>query len=73
MPGASPCNASIITRDEVSHPSLLEWLYCNRTATGLVRTGTQWTKRLGQIIENRVNRRDNRTQQDGLERAQANS
>jgi hypothetical protein len=29
--------------------------YCNRTATGLIRTGTQWTKRARQIIEIRIN------------------
>jgi hypothetical protein len=28
--------------------------YCNRTATGLVRAGTQWTKPLRQTIENRL-------------------
>ena len=43
------------------------------TATGLVRTGTQWTKRSLQIIENRLNKRNSRTQWDGLERVQANS
>jgi hypothetical protein len=36
--------------------------YCNRTATGLIRTGTQWTKRYRQIIENRLNKRNSRTQ-----------
>jgi len=53
-----------------------EWgplAYCNRTATGLIRTGTQWTKRLHRIIENRINRRNFRTPQYGLERTQANS
>ena len=28
-----------------------------RTATWLIRTGTQWTKRCPQIIENRINKR----------------
>jgi hypothetical protein len=41
-------------------------LYCNRAST-------QWTKRCLQITENRINRRVFRTQQDTLERAQANS
>ncbi len=44
-----------------------------RTATGLVRTGTQWTKGSLWIIENRLNKANYRTHQDGLERAQANS
>jgi hypothetical protein len=44
-----------------------------RTATGLVRAGTQWTKRLRQIIENRLNERNFRTHQYELGRAQANS
>jgi hypothetical protein len=39
----------------------------------LIRTGTQWTKRLRQIIEIRINKRDFRTHQYGLERVQANS
>jgi hypothetical protein len=39
----------------------------------LIRTGTQWTKRLCRIIENRLNTRDFRTPQDRLERVQANS
>ena len=43
------------------------------TATGLVRTGTQWTKRHRQIIENPLNKRNFRTHQDELEREQANS
>ncbi len=32
-----------------------------RTATGLIRTGTQWTKGSLQIIENRANKRNFRT------------
>jgi hypothetical protein len=47
--------------------------YCNRTATGLLRAGTQWTKRDRQIVENPINKRNFRTHQYGLERAQANS
>jgi hypothetical protein len=36
-----------------SSPLILDcWIYCNRTASGLICTGTQWTKRYGQIIEN---------------------
>jgi hypothetical protein len=55
---ANPCKERIIIRNEqVIHPRLLKWIYCNRTATGLIRTGTQWTNRLRQIIENRINRR----------------
>src|SRR3712207_627178 len=45
--------------------------YCNRTAMGLIRAVTQWTKRLRRIIENRLNKRNFRTHQDGLDRAQA--
>ncbi len=52
-----------------SRPSM----YCNRTATGLVRTSTQWTKRRRQIIEKRINKPNFRTHKDGLERVQANS
>ena len=44
-----------------------------RTATGLVRTGTEWTKTAPRIIESRLNKRGFRTQKDGLERVQANS
>ena len=47
--------------------------YCNRTATGLVHASTQWTKRDYQIVENRLNKRNFRTHQDGLERTQTNS
>jgi hypothetical protein len=36
--------------------------YCNRTATWLIRTGTQWTKRYPQISENPLNKPDFRTQ-----------
>jgi hypothetical protein len=44
-----------------------------RTATGLVRAGTQWTKQLRQIIKIRLSKRNFRTHQDGLEHAPANS
>jgi hypothetical protein len=44
-----------------------------RTATGLIRTSTEWTKRYRKILENRLNGRNNRTHWDGLEYAQANS
>jgi len=47
--------------------------YCNLSATGLVHAGTEWTKRLRQIVEYRLNRRNFRTHQYGLERTQANS
>jgi hypothetical protein len=37
-------------------------MYCTtRAATGLIRTGTQWTKRFLQIIENRLSKRNFRT------------
>jgi hypothetical protein len=36
--GASEC-------DVVSHRRLLERIYCNGTATGLIRVGTQWDGR----------------------------
>lgn len=49
------------------------WIYCNRTATRPIHTGTQWTKRHPQTIENRLNKRDSRTHRHGLGRAQANS
>jgi len=48
-------------------------MYCNRTATGLIRTGTQWTNLPRQITQNRLNKRNSRTHQYGLERVQANS
>ena len=35
---------------------------CERTATGLIRTGTQWTKGSLQIIEIRIDKRNFRTQ-----------
>jgi hypothetical protein len=35
--------------------------YCNRTATGLIRSGTQRTERLRKIIEIHINMRDFRT------------
>src|SRR5215203_2295504 len=41
------------------------------TATGLIRTATQWTKRLRQTIENHLNKRNSRTRKDRLEHAQA--
>jgi hypothetical protein len=63
----------IIRNEQISHLSLLEGIYCNRTATGLIRTGTHWTKQHAQIIENRLNKRDSRTHWDELERVQANS
>jgi hypothetical protein len=47
--------------------------YCNRTATGLIRTATQWTKRHPWIVENCLNKRYFRTHQDRLGRSQANS
>ena len=56
-------------------PDLSEDCECTatRTATWLVRTGTQWTKRLRQIIENPLNMPNFRTHKDELERLQANS
>jgi hypothetical protein len=42
----------IIRKEQISYLSLLEGIYCNRTATGLIRTGTQWTVGSLQIIEN---------------------
>ena len=59
--------------DLISSANRRPCMCCNRTATGLVRAGTQWTKQLRKIIENRLNKRDFRTQQDALERVQANS
>jgi hypothetical protein len=47
--------------------------YCNRTATGLVHTGTQRTQEWLWHAENRLNKPNYRTKQDGLGRAQANS
>jgi hypothetical protein len=43
------------------------------TATGLVQATTQWTRSLGGGAENPIDKRNFRTHQDGLERAQANS
>ena len=47
--------------------------YCNRTATRLVRAGTQWTKRLSQIIENRLKEDNVRTYQVGFGRLVADN
>ena len=44
-----------------------------RTATGLIRTGTQWTQARLRYPENRINKRNFRMQWDRLGRAQANS
>jgi hypothetical protein len=49
------------------------WIYCNRTATGPVRIGMQRTHDWLRYAENRPNKRNSRTHQDGLEHAQANS
>ena len=43
------------------------------TVTGLIRTGTQWTKGSRQITQNRLNKRNSRTHKNGLARLQANS
>jgi hypothetical protein len=43
-PGRTPATPRLSSQDEVSHPSLLEWIYCNRTATRLIRASSQWTK-----------------------------
>jgi hypothetical protein len=48
-------------------------MYCNRTATGLIRAGTQRTQDWLSHTENRLNKRNFRTHQYGLERVQANS
>ena len=57
---ASLCKApqyvSYHCNEQVSDSSPLEWIYCNRTATGLIRTGTQWTKDWLRITENRLNK-----------------
>ena len=42
--------------------------YCNRTATGPIHAGTHWTKQHPQITQKRLNKRNSRTHQDGLER-----
>jgi hypothetical protein len=51
----------IVRKEQISHLSLLEGIYCNRTATGLIRTGTQWTVGSLHIIENRLNKPNSRT------------
>jgi hypothetical protein len=43
------------------------------TATGLVQATTQWTRSLGGGAENPIDKRNFRTHQYRLERAQANS
>jgi hypothetical protein len=43
------------------------------TATGLMRTGTQWTQDWLPHTENPLTKRNSRTHQDGLERRVANS
>ena len=44
-----------------------------RTATGLVQASTQWTRSLAGSAENPIDKRDYRTHQYRLERAQAHS
>ena len=68
---AYPCNASIITEDETR--SAIRVCSNGFTATELIRTGTEWTKRLHRIIENRIDKRIFRTHQYGLVCTQANS
>jgi hypothetical protein len=68
-----PLQRSIITRDEVRHPRLLEWFYCNRTATGLIHASTQRTQDWFWHTENPLNKRYFRTHQYGLACTQANS
>jgi hypothetical protein len=54
---ANPSNELIIIRNEqISDLSLLEWMYCNRTATGLIRTSTQWTNLRPRSTETRINK-----------------
>src|SRR5215207_4742177 len=48
-------------------------LTATRTATGLVQARTQWARRFLRSAENPLNKRNIRTHQYGLERAQANS
>ncbi len=43
------------------------------TATRLLQDSTQWTNRLASSTENRLNKRNFRTHETGLVRAQANS
>jgi hypothetical protein len=54
---ANPSNELIIIRKEqISYLSLLEGIYCNRTATGLIRTSTQWTNLRPRSTEIRINK-----------------
>jgi hypothetical protein len=46
----------IILNEQISYQSLLEEIYCNRTATGLIRTSTQWTNLLPRSTETRINK-----------------
>jgi hypothetical protein len=52
---------------------LLECIYCNRTATGLVQASTQWTSRFARKAKNPLNKRNFRTHEGGLACTQANS
>jgi hypothetical protein len=57
-----PGNPLFLTRNErVSDPSVLEWMYCNRTATGLVQASMQWTNSFARRAENPINKPKNRT------------
>jgi hypothetical protein len=62
----------VITRNErVSDPSVLEWMYCNRTATGLVQARMEQIRVFFEMAQNRINKPNFRTHQDGLERTQS--
>jgi hypothetical protein len=66
---ANSCNGLFITRNEpVSGSSLLEWMYCNRTVTGMVQFGTQRTQQMLDEGKNAAKQPDQRTCQYGMKR-----
>jgi hypothetical protein len=54
--------------EQVSHPSLLERIYYNRTATGTVRVGTRWTQQMLDVGKNAAKQLNCRTGQYGMKR-----
>ena len=58
LPYAQPGNPLTDAANLTPSTSCRPRMYCNRTATGLIHTGTQWTKRHRQIIENRIDKRN---------------
>jgi hypothetical protein len=52
-------------KEQVSDPSVLGWMYCNRTATGTVQFGTQRTQQMFGAGKDAANQQIYRTCQYG--------